>query len=245
MDAIAAGRGAVVVTGHIGSWDIAAKVLCEKQCRVHVVMGRETDASTAEFVEGVRRRAGVDVVVPEGSVFSSLGLVRALRRNEIVAIQLDRAAAAGGVRMLPFLGALAPFPSGPFVLSRLTGAPVIPVFAPRLGRRHYAIRIGRPVEVPRGARDPRVLGPRDAGGRVPARGRGAPGIPASGSSSSRSGPKLQPRRAPPASSIPSAPPAPCRPELRRGTGSGEPRTRRRRAPPSRRTTTHRCRAPTR
>ena len=67
----------------------------------------------------------------------------------------------------------------------------------------------------------------------------------SGSTSHRSGPKLQPRRAPPASSIPSAPPAPCRPELRRGTGSGEPRTRRRRAPPSRRTTTHRCRAPTR
>jgi KDO2-lipid IV(A) lauroyltransferase len=157
VDAIAAGRGAVVVTGHIGSWDIAAKVLREKQCRVQVVMGRETDASTTEFVEAIRSRAGIDVVVPEGSVFSSLGLVRALRRNEIVAIQLDRAAAAGGVRRLPFLGALAPFPSGPFVLSRLTGAPLIPVFAPRLGRRHYAIRIGRPVEVPRGARDPDVL----------------------------------------------------------------------------------------
>ncbi|MEN8159897.1 MAG: lysophospholipid acyltransferase family protein [Myxococcota bacterium] len=159
LDAISAGRGAVVVTGHIGSWDIAAKVLRDKECLVHVVMAREPDANTAEFVEDMRNRAGVNVVLSEGSVFSSLGLVQALRRNEIVAIQLDRSAGTGGVRMLPFLGALAPFPSGPFVLSRLTGAPVIPVFAPRLGRRHYAIRIGRPVEVPDTARDPRVLDP--------------------------------------------------------------------------------------
>jgi lauroyl/myristoyl acyltransferase len=157
LDAIAAGRGAVVVTGHIGSWDIAAKGLHGKECRVHVVMGRELDPATQEFVQKARARSGVNVILSDASVFSSLGLVRALQRNEIVAIQLDRAARAGGVRMLPFLGAPAPFPSGPFVLARLAGSPVIPVFAPRIGRRHYGLHIGRPVEVPRAARDPRAL----------------------------------------------------------------------------------------
>jgi predicted LPLAT superfamily acyltransferase len=43
------------------------------------------------------------------------------------------------------------------VLARLAGAPVIPVFAPRLGRRRYGLHIGRPVDVPRTARDPAVL----------------------------------------------------------------------------------------
>jgi lauroyl/myristoyl acyltransferase len=157
LAALAAGRGVVVVTGHIGSWDIAAKTLRDAQCGVHVVMARETDAATQEFVESARARAGVQVVLSDESVFSSLRLVRALRRNEIVAIQLDRAAGAGGVRWLPFLGELAPFPSGPFVLARLAGSPVIPVFAPRLSRRHYRIHIGAPVAVPRAARDPLVL----------------------------------------------------------------------------------------
>jgi KDO2-lipid IV(A) lauroyltransferase len=157
LDAIAAGRGAVVVTGHIGSWDIAAKGLRGKGCQVHVVMGREANPATQAMVEAARARAGVNVILSDASVFSSLGLVRALRRNEIVAIQLDRAARAGGVRTLPFLGAPAPFPSGPFVLARLADSPVIPVFAPRLGRRHYRVHIGTPVEVPRAARDPRVL----------------------------------------------------------------------------------------
>jgi lauroyl/myristoyl acyltransferase len=157
LAALRAGRGAVVVTGHIGSWDIAAKTLQAGDGPVHLVMSREADAATQEFVASARARSGVRVVLSDASVFSSLGLVRALRRNEIVAIQLDRTAGAGGVRLLPFLGAPAPFPSGPFVLARLAGAPVIPVFAPRLGRRHYRVEIGRPVFVPRAARDPLAL----------------------------------------------------------------------------------------
>ncbi|MGH7288318.1 MAG: hypothetical protein ACREI8_09910 [Myxococcota bacterium] len=157
LDALREGRGVVVVTGHIGSWDIAAKALREFDCRVHVVMSREMDAATQAFVAAARERAGVQVVRSDASVFSSLALIRALQRNEIVAIQLDRSAGAGGVRTLPFLGAAAQFPSGPFVLARLAGSPVIPVFAPRLGARHYRIHIGEPVLVPRAAREPHQL----------------------------------------------------------------------------------------
>ena len=48
----------------------------------------------------------------------------------------------GSTRAVPFFGAPAPFPSGPFVLARLAGAPLIPVFIPRVGTRHYAVRLG-------------------------------------------------------------------------------------------------------
>jgi lauroyl/myristoyl acyltransferase len=79
-------------------------------------------------------------------------MVRALRRNEIVALQLDRMLAAGRALNLPFFGAPAAFPTGPFVLARVAKAPVIAVFVPRLGTRHYAIRVAGPffVEGPRG-----------------------------------------------------------------------------------------------
>lgn len=156
-EALGQGRGAVVVTGHIGSWDIAARALAALDRPVHLVMSRELDAGTQELVAGARARAGVRVVLPDASVFSSLGLVNALRRNELVAIQLDRVASAGGIRTLAFLGAPAPFPSGPFVLARHANAPVIPVFAPRLGRRHYRLEIGAPIPVPSAARDPAAL----------------------------------------------------------------------------------------
>jgi lauroyl/myristoyl acyltransferase len=151
------GHGAVVVTGHFGNWDIAAKTLREYGRPINVVMAREVNASTHEYVRQARERVGVHVLYSDTSVFSSLNMIRALQRNEIVAIQLDRALGAGGTRLVPFFGAPAAFPSGPFVLARLARAPLVPVFIPRLGTRHYAIRVCGRFQLAREARDARAL----------------------------------------------------------------------------------------
>ena len=155
--ALGEGRGAVVVTGHFGNWDVAAKRLREYGRPINVVMAREVNATTHDYVRQARERVGVSVIYSDTSVFSSLNMIRALQRNEIVAIQLDRPLGAGGTRQVPFFGATAPFPSGPFVLARLAGAPVIPVFIPRLGTRHYAIRVCGRFQLAREARDNRSL----------------------------------------------------------------------------------------
>jgi len=156
-EALGEGRGLVVVTGHFGNWDIAAKTLRDYNRPINLVMAQDINASTQEYVRAARERVGVRVIFSDTSVFSSLNMIRALRQNEIVAIQLDRMLGAGGARLLPFLGALALFPSGPFALARLAGAPLVPVFIPRLGPRHYRVVIGEPADVPREARDPHVL----------------------------------------------------------------------------------------
>lgn len=151
------GHGVVLVTGHFGNWDIAAKTLRDYGRPINIVMAQDVNATTQEYVRAARERAGVHIIFSDTSVFSSLNMIRALRGNEIVAMQLDRMLGPGGARPLPFLGAQAPFPSGPFVLARLAGAPVIPVFIPRLGARHYKVHVGTGVRVPREARDPHVL----------------------------------------------------------------------------------------
>jgi lauroyl/myristoyl acyltransferase len=152
-DALRERRGAVLVTGHIGNWDIAAKTLRDYEQPINLVMAREANATTQDYVRDMRERAGVRVIYSDTSVFSALNMIRALRANEIVAIQLDRTLGLGGTRAVPFFGAPAPFPSGPFVLARLAGAPLIPVFIPRLGTRHYTVRIGPPLVLSRDARD--------------------------------------------------------------------------------------------
>jgi len=156
-DALREGHGAVIVTGHFGNWDIAGKVLREYQRPINMVMARENNTSTHDYVRQAREQAGVRVIYSDSSVFSSLNMIAALRRNEIVALQLDRTVGTGGARLVPFFGLPTTFPSGPFVLARLAEAPLIPVFVPRLGTRHYAIRVGTRQQLSRACRDSAAL----------------------------------------------------------------------------------------
>ena len=147
--ALQGGHGAVILTAHFGNWDIAAKKLSAYERPVNVVMTREVNITTQEYLRAARERAGVRVIYSDSSVFSSLNMIRALRRNEIVAMQLDRL--MGQPRLIPFFGVPTEFPAGPFILARIAKAPLIAAFIPRLGSRHYAIRLGVP-RVPQGER---------------------------------------------------------------------------------------------
>jgi KDO2-lipid IV(A) lauroyltransferase len=142
------GRGAVVVTGHFGNWDVAAADLRKYGRAVTVVMAHEANPSTHEYVRRMREAHDIRVVYSDGSVFSSLHLVRALRANHIVAMQLDRTNPQGRTLEMPFFGVPARFSAGPFHLARVAGAPIIPSFAPRIGVRHYEICFGGAHEVP-------------------------------------------------------------------------------------------------
>jgi predicted LPLAT superfamily acyltransferase len=74
--------------------------------------------------------------------------VSALRRNEVVALQGDRALGGRGDRRHAFFGVPALFPLGPFVLARAARAPVLPAFCVLRPDRRYTVSIGEPWMVP-------------------------------------------------------------------------------------------------
>jgi KDO2-lipid IV(A) lauroyltransferase len=141
-EALQQGKGAILLTAHLGNWEIAASRLFVYGRPVNMVMGHELNPTTHDFARQVREQAPVRIIYADTSVFSPLKIVEALRRNEIVAIQLDRPLGMGGPKDVPFFGVSVPLPCGPFALARLSGAPMIPAFVPRVGRRHYVIRLG-------------------------------------------------------------------------------------------------------
>jgi lauroyl/myristoyl acyltransferase len=140
--AIARGRGAVLVTCHFGNWDVGARTLARFGCPFNLVMAREANETTAEYVRQAREDAGVRVLLSDSSVYGSFNMLRALKRNEIVAMQLDRPLGGDGARLTDFFGARAWFQAGPLRLARLAGAPIFPAFALRVGVRHYRIVLG-------------------------------------------------------------------------------------------------------
>ena len=114
-------------------------------------MAHEPNQSTNPYVERMREDLGLDVIYSDRSVLSSLELLHALRRNEIVALQIDRLAASDSAREVEMFGSAIRLPSGPFELARLSGAPLVAVFAPRIGTRHYEIHLGELRSLPRNA----------------------------------------------------------------------------------------------
>lgn len=146
------GRGVIVVTAHFGNWDIAALELLRYCRRTHVVMAHEPNRSANPYVERMREDLGLNVIYSDRSVLTSLELLQALRRNEIVALQIDRLAASDSARECDMFGSAVRLPSGPFELARLSGAPLVTVFAPRVGTRHYRIHLGGLRSVARNAR---------------------------------------------------------------------------------------------
>ena len=132
-------QGVVVLTSHFGSWEIAAQLMQRFGRRVNVVMAREANPSVEAFQSALRERCGLRVLHSDSSPFASLNMLQALRRGEIVAIQIDRSAPGHVTRPVEFFGAPAQFQYGPFALARLAGVPLWPVFAARLGVRRYRL----------------------------------------------------------------------------------------------------------
>ncbi|HEY2389283.1 MAG TPA: lysophospholipid acyltransferase family protein [Candidatus Binatia bacterium] len=140
--AVREGRGTVLVTCHFGNWDVAARTLARYGRPFNLVMAREANETTAEYVRDARERAGMRVLLSDSSVYGPFNMLRALRRNEIVALQLDRPIGGDGARPVEFFGAPALFQSGAIRLARLAGTPILPVFVARRGPRHYRIVVG-------------------------------------------------------------------------------------------------------
>ena len=123
--ACVAGRGVILITAHLGNWELGGRLLVPRLDRpTHIVLAGEQDAD----LEGYLRRAGERLrFVTRRHATSTLGLLAALRRNEAVAMQGDRPTGERDL-LVEFFGAPAAFPVGPFVLARATGAPVVPAY---------------------------------------------------------------------------------------------------------------------
>ncbi|HTC45736.1 MAG TPA: lysophospholipid acyltransferase family protein [Candidatus Aquilonibacter sp.] len=152
---LAAGNGLIVWTAHVGNWEFASRLLA-MYGRVNVA--RVVEDNPAEItLRNLMAHDRVKVVDLKQGISATIELLQALRRNEIVAIQGDRVYQRRTFDV-PFFSRPASFPLGPFLLSQVSGASVLPAFVVRRGWLRYHALIGDPIpavppSVTRGAND--------------------------------------------------------------------------------------------
>lgn len=139
---LAAGNGLIVWTAHVGNWEFASRLLA-MYGRVNVA--RVIEDNPAEVtLRNLMTSERIKTVDLTQGVSATLELLKALRRNEIVAIQGDRVYQRRTSEIL-FFSQPTRFPLGPFVLSQVSGAPVLPAFLIRRGWLRYQSLIGDPI----------------------------------------------------------------------------------------------------
>jgi lauroyl/myristoyl acyltransferase len=139
---LAAGNGLIVWTAHLGNWEFASRLLA-MYGRVNVA--RVVEDKPAEIVlRNLMTDDRIKVVDLKRGVSAAIELLQALRRNEIVAIQGDRVYQRRTFDV-PFFSRPASFPLGPFLLSQVSGAPVLPAFVVRRGWQRYHALFGDPI----------------------------------------------------------------------------------------------------
>jgi lauroyl/myristoyl acyltransferase len=107
---------------------------------VNLVIAREPNPTVQGFIHDMRTRHGFNVLYSDRSVLGGLPMLTALRRGEVVCMQLDPWGALRGTHEVTFCGRPARFQLGPFALARLARAPLVPAFMVRCGTRRYEVR---------------------------------------------------------------------------------------------------------
>jgi lauroyl/myristoyl acyltransferase len=121
------GRGLIIVTMHLGHWDLGLKHLTAFRRPVHVVMLSEDPEEITRYTGEARRFPELRVHQSGDDPLLAVELMLALKRGEMVAVQADRGAGKN-VMPIPLFGAPAPLPTGPVQLALATGAPLVPAF---------------------------------------------------------------------------------------------------------------------
>lgn len=129
QNALAQGRGVIIITAHLGSFEQVMQVLAAKRYPVIVPAEPIKPPRLYDFVNGLRGSHGLRFAPATTGVMRLL--VKALRRNEIVGLAIDRDVMGGGLP-LAFFGAESTFQPGAAMLARRWGCPVLAAFCTRL-----------------------------------------------------------------------------------------------------------------
>jgi KDO2-lipid IV(A) lauroyltransferase len=132
-NALARGKGVILVTAHLGGFDFVGQALHHRGYRLTTVTGRTTSRFLFDAVTFLRRSHAMPIV--EASPSGVRRVIQALRRGECAVFLTDRDFFQNG-KTVRFFGHETTLPPGAVRIARDTGAAIVPMFTTRQDGRH-------------------------------------------------------------------------------------------------------------
>jgi KDO2-lipid IV(A) lauroyltransferase len=133
------GRGALLVSGHFGNWELLGSTIAAHGYPVDVFTGRQTNPHVDAFAKRLRRSRDLGVI--PGDAASPRRILRSLRAGRFVAFLFDQDARSRGI-FVDFLGRPASTPRAPARLALRAGCPLIFGVLVREGPGSYRAHVG-------------------------------------------------------------------------------------------------------
>jgi len=141
-----AGRGAIIITGHVGNWELLAAWLAQSGYPLTAVVRNPDDRELSEMISAYRTRMGVGTFEKH---FVMKDAVRFARKGGFLGLLPDQAWNITGIRTR-FLGHFCYTAGGPAAMAHLAGVPVVPVVSYRLAPFRHKVIISPPVPMAEG-----------------------------------------------------------------------------------------------
>ncbi len=119
---LARGKGLIVVTGHLGNWELGGAYLAARRLPIDAVARHMSNPLFDRYLTRTRQAIGMSIVHDEDAVRR---VPRSLRAGRAVAFLIDQGAVGLASTWVPFFGRYAKTPRGPAVFALRLGSPIV------------------------------------------------------------------------------------------------------------------------
>ncbi|MBT8351550.1 MAG: hypothetical protein KJO26_10000 [Deltaproteobacteria bacterium] len=147
LDAIKDNKGAILISAHLGNWEIVAPFLSANIGARASMVGRRLRINLINrMIEGLRTRFGATVIDKESGMPK---MMRAIREGKILGIMLDQGTQSSMGVKVNFFSKAVTATVGPALLALRCKCPVVPIFGVRENDGSLKIIVKSPLKLKR------------------------------------------------------------------------------------------------
>jgi KDO2-lipid IV(A) lauroyltransferase len=143
--AYAEGRGVLLLTAHLGNWELLGGWLVKMGYRLTALARKVSYRRYEDVLESLRKDSGFESIDRD----NTREILRRIKKGHLIAILSDQDIPKLDGVYVSFLGTLAYTPTGIVLLALKTGAPIVPMFIIRQTGGRHRIAFRRPLELVR------------------------------------------------------------------------------------------------
>lgn len=133
-------KGLILLTAHVGNWQIAMTTLKNIGRTVYLLMRPEDNPAVQGSLHISREQADIKIISPEQHLGGVVEIMNVLRKGHVVSIMGDRCYDFNAVEV-SFLGEKAWFPHSAFTIAAAAGCPVAVLLSAKVSAYRYVVDV--------------------------------------------------------------------------------------------------------